>query len=75
VKTVPRRSELIICHHLKPPQHFPALGQDLHNAVSSVRMGHADFPVRERAIESPAAITQKHLHRHAAAATVVSYIK
>jgi len=73
VKTVPRRSELIICHHLKPPQHFPALGQDLHNAVSSVRMGHADFP--ERAIESPAAITQKHLHRHAAAATVVSYIK
>ncbi|KAG1963483.1 hypothetical protein F2P79_003860 [Pimephales promelas] len=55
--------------------HFPALGQDLHNAVSSVRMGHADFPVRERAIESPAAITQKHLHRHAAAATVFIFWK
>ncbi|XDV41461.1 hypothetical protein PO909_010332 [Leuciscus waleckii] len=50
--------------------HFPALGQDPHNAVSSIRMGHADFSVRERAIESPAAITQKHLHRRAAAATV-----
>ncbi|KAK7133819.1 hypothetical protein R3I94_015622 [Phoxinus phoxinus] len=33
-------------------------------------MGHADFSVRERAIESPAAITQKHLHKRAAAATV-----